>query len=149
MSDGSASRGPLDAAAVIRLIDENFPSMHSSKRIVMIESVADRVARCRLKPQESSIRPGGTISGPAMFMLADFTIYVALIATLGAPALPAVTSNLNINFLLRPGPADLIAEAQVIRIGRRLAYAEVRLLSDDSLDLVAHATGSYALGSVK
>ena len=83
-----------------------------------------------------------------MFMLADFTIYVALIATLGPAAIAAVTSNLNINFLTRPDPADLIGEARIIRLGRRLAYAEVSISADKSRELLAHATSNYVLPSI-
>lgn len=57
----------------------------------------------------------------------------------------AVTSNLNINFLQKPAPADLVAEAVVLRMGRRLAFCEVRLMSGEEERLVAHVTGSYAL----
>lgn len=110
-----------------------------------IESVADRRARVRLGIDPRNLRPGGTVSGPAMFTLADFAIYVALIATLGSSAIPAVTSNLSINFLLRPSPVDVIAEVNLIRIGRRLAYAEVALYSDGREEMIAHVTGSYAL----
>ena len=80
-----------------------------------------------------------------MFTLADYTIYIALIATLGLPAIPAVTSNLNINFLRRPEPVDLLADARIIRLGRRLAYCEVQLYSEGRTELVAHATGSYSI----
>lgn len=80
-----------------------------------------------------------------MFMLADFAIYVALIGTLGESAISSVTSNLNINFLARPEPNDLIAVARVIRIGRRLSYAEVHITADGAADVLAHATGSYAM----
>src|SRR5262249_51285863 len=66
-------------------------------------------------------RPGGTISGAAMFMLADFAVYVAIIAALGEIGLQAVTTNLNINFLAKPKPRDLIAEVRLIRLGRRWA----------------------------
>jgi acyl-coenzyme A thioesterase PaaI-like protein len=80
-----------------------------------------------------------------MFTLADFSIYAALIATRGAEAIPAVTTNLNITFLRRPEPRDLVAETHLIRLGRRLAYAEVTLRSDGVGEPVAHATGTYAL----
>lgn len=137
---------PLDLSEVTRLVDEHFPGLHAGGPTVVIESVADRRARVRLLLAERNIRPGGTISGPAMFMLADLTIYVALIASLGPPAIPAATANLNINFLSRPEPVELIGDARVIRIGRRLAYAEVSITADGAPDRVlAHATGSYAL----
>ena len=97
---------------------------------MVIESVGSRQARVRLKFTERSVRPGGTISGPAMFTLADFSIYVALIATLGAEGIPALTTNLNITFLKRPEQGDLIAQTRIIRLGRRLAYADVGLSMD-------------------
>lgn len=116
---------------------------------MVIESVAPSSARVRLELDSSNLRPGGTVSGPTMFTLADFTIYVALIATLGTSAITAVTSNLNITFLLRPDPVDPIAEARLIRIGRRLAYAEVSLYSAGRADIIAHATGTYAMPGIK
>ena len=84
-----------------------------------------------------------------MFTLADFSIYAALIATLGAPAIPAVTTNLNITFLATSRPARSRRQVtRIIRLGRRLAYAEVELTSDGEAEVVAHATGSYALPAV-
>lgn len=115
---------------------------------MIIEAVGAREARVRLCFTERSVRPGGTISGPAMFTLADFSIYVALLATLGAAAIPAVTTNLNITFLKRPEQGDLIAQTRIIRLGRRLVYADVALRADGADEMVAHATGSYAIPSV-
>ena len=148
MPSETKPRIPLSADEVGRLIDNAFPGVNAGKRTTVIESVADRSARVRLLLDERNIRPGGTLSGPAMFMLADFTIYVALIATLGPAAIAAVTSNLNINFLMRPEPADLIGEARIIRLGRRLAYAEVSISADKSRELLAHATSNYVLPSI-
>ena len=143
MSNETKSLMPLTVEAVRNLIDMHFPGIHAGGRTIDIESVGPDRACCRLKPGEASIRPGGTVSGPALFTLADFAIYVALIAREGVAALPAVTSNLNINFLLRPEPRDIVAEATILRMGRRLAFAEVKLYMDGSRALVAHATGSY------
>ncbi len=147
MSSQPPPQVPLSAEDVTRLIDETFPAIHAGGRQMIIESVGLRRARVRLVLDPRNLRPGGTVSGPAMFTLADFAIYVALLATLGPQAIPAVTSNLNINFLLRPDPVDPIAEVSLIRIGRRLAYAEVALYSDGREDIIAHATGSYALAT--
>ena len=138
---------PLNCDQVQSLIDHHFPGIRAQGHHLVIESVGERTAMCVLKPTPSSIRPGGTISGPAMFTLADFAVYVALIATLGEPAIPAVTSNLNITFLRRPPPEAIRAEAEVIRLGRRLAYAEVRMRSQGETEMIAHATASYAPGS--
>lgn len=149
MSNEAPPQAPLTTEAVSRIIDETFPEVHAAGRQITIESVGARRARVRLKFDPRHLRPGGTVSGPAMFMLADLTIYVALIATLGEVAIPAVTSNLNINFLLRPEPLDVIAEAKLPRIGKRLAFAEVALYSDGRDDMVAHATASYAIPTPK
>jgi uncharacterized protein (TIGR00369 family) len=142
-------RAPLTTEAVSRLIDETFPEIHAAGRQMLIESVGEGRARVRLAIDPRNLRPGGTVSGPAMFTLADFAIYVALLATLGPAAVQAVTSNLSINFLLRPKPVDVVAQVNLIRIGRRLAYAEVALYSDGHEEIIAHATGSYALPSAK
>jgi uncharacterized protein (TIGR00369 family) len=135
----------LSAETVTRLIDEAFPQIHSGGRVMEIESVGPDTARVRMRLNERNTRPGGTISGPAMFTLADFSIYAALIGRLGEPAIPAVTSNLNITFLTRPPPRDVVAETRLVRVGRRLAYAEVALYSDGHSEIIAHATGTYAL----
>jgi len=109
-----------------------------------IETVRDCYAKIRIPFLEKSIRPGGSISGPVMMTAADTAMYAAILATLGEVAM-AVTSNLNINFLQRPSQSDLVAEATIIKLGRRIAFCEVGISSDGSDELVAHATGSYSL----
>jgi uncharacterized protein (TIGR00369 family) len=127
------------------LIDAHFPQIHSGGRNMVIEDAGFRCARVRMKANPRNTRPGGTVSGPAMFALADFSIYVAVIATLGEAGIEAVTSNLNINFLARPEPNDMTAEAKLVRMGRRLAVGEVEIYSEGVPDMVAHATATYAL----
>jgi uncharacterized protein (TIGR00369 family) len=135
----------LSADAVTELIDEAFPQIHAAGRVLEIEHVGPDTARVRMRLNDRNTRHGGTISGPAMFTLADFSIYAALIGRLGVAAITSVTSNLNITFLMRPPPRDVIAETRLVRVGRRLAYAQVELYSDGGAEMIAHATGSYAL----
>jgi uncharacterized protein (TIGR00369 family) len=111
---------------------------------IAIEHLERGRARVRLKFHEGINRPGGTIAGPAMMALADLTMY-ALVLSYDRTLKMAVTSNLNINFLRKPGPADLIAEGHVLKLGRRLAVLEVAICSDGEPDPVAHVTGTYAL----
>ena len=83
-----------------------------------------------------------------MMALADFGIYVAILATVGwVPA--AVTTNLNINFLKKPAARDLVAEARLIKVGNRLAVPEIGIRSDGAEELVAHATGTYSIPAVQ
>jgi uncharacterized protein (TIGR00369 family) len=79
-----------------------------------------------------------------MMALADFAVYVAILATIGwVPA--AMTTNLNINFLKRPAPRDLLAEARLLKLGSRLAVADVSIHSEGENELVAHATSTYSI----
>jgi uncharacterized protein (TIGR00369 family) len=113
-----------------------------------VEALEAGRARVRLPFRSDFIRAGGTVSGPAMMMLADYALYAVImsVAELGEGA---VTSNLNATFLRRPPPVDVIADARLIRCGKRLAYGEVTLFSDGEGEPVAHATGTYALPLAK
>jgi uncharacterized protein (TIGR00369 family) len=137
----------LDIARVEALIDERFPQIHAGGRVFSIEAVGERSARVRMHHHERMLRPGGTVSGVAMFSLADFSVYVAIIATLGEAGIAAVTTNLNINFLSKPEARDMTASVNLIRLGRRLAVGEARLYSEGQSDMVAHAIATYALPS--
>lgn len=108
--------------------------------------LGDGRCRVRLPHREQNLRPGGTVSGPAMMSLADFSLYVAVLSAIGKVEL-AVTSQLSINFLRKPKPGDIIADCRMIKVGRRLAYGEVFLYSDGREDEgpVAHVTGTYAI----
>ena len=120
-----------------------FPQMGVGRNFV-IEAVGSMSARLRLLCREDHLRPGGTISGPTIFALADVALYVAILAQLGKVKL-AVTTNLNINFLRKPEPRDLIGEARLLKLGKRLAVGEVTMNSVGAPDIVAHATGTYSI----
>jgi uncharacterized protein (TIGR00369 family) len=79
-----------------------------------------------------------------MMALADFAMYVAVLAAIG-PVPLAVTINLNINFLRRPAARDLIAEARLLKLGKRLATGEVIICSHGETEPVAHVTSTYSI----
>ena len=139
------ARPPLmTLAEVSAFLDSDFPQIHAGGRSFIVEAVGPMTCRMRMLYHERHLRPGGTISGPAMFALADVALYVAILVQIGPVAL-AVTTSLNINFLRKPGNADLIAECRLMKLGKRLAVGEVTLLSDGHSDVVAHATGTYSI----
>ncbi len=111
---------------------------------VTIEKAEHRAAHLRMAIGDRSIRPGGTVSGPTMFMLADTAVYIAVLASVGPQAL-AVTTNMSINFLRKPAPKDLIADCRLLKLGKRLAVGDVTLYSDGEEEPVAHATGTYSI----
>ena len=126
-------------------MEQHFPQVQEGNGRVTIErlDVAETVVRMAHDPRV--IRPGGTISGPAMFKLADVGVYVAIIGRLGHAGLQAVTTSMTINFLLRPRPGDLFARVRLLKVGRRLVVAEVFLDVEGHDDIVAHATATYAI----
>jgi uncharacterized protein (TIGR00369 family) len=135
----------MSAAELAVFLDRDFPELQGgSEPTFFVEAVGPMTARMRLRYHPRHLRPGGTISGPAMFALADVALYAAILAQIGPVAL-AVTTNLNINFLRKPEPLDLIGDARLLKLGKRLAVGEVLLFAEGSEDLVAHATGTYSI----
>jgi uncharacterized protein (TIGR00369 family) len=134
----------LTAEELERLLSPEFPRLFHPETGLAILKVWDRGALVRQGFHPRTLRPGGTISGASMMMLADFTMYVALLAAIGwVPG--AVTINLNMNFLSKPAPRALAAECRLIKLGRRLAVGDIAIRSDGESDMVAHATSTYAI----
>jgi uncharacterized protein (TIGR00369 family) len=121
-----------------------FPEAFKSEGAPTILGVWHGGSRVRLAFAPSMLRPGDTISGPTMMMLADVAMYVAVLASIGWEPL-AVTTNLNINFLRKAPPGALIAECRLIKLGRRLAVGDVSLRAEEGDDMVAHATSTYSI----
>jgi uncharacterized protein (TIGR00369 family) len=125
-------------------LDREFPQIHLGGRIFSIEALGHGTCRMRMAYHERNIRPGGTLSGPSMFTLADLAFYVAVLGAIGPVGL-AVTTNLSINFLRKPAQAALVADCRMLKIGKRLAVGEVTLFSEGEAEAVAHATGTYSI----
>ena len=101
--------------------------------------------RTRLNVGERHLRPGGTVSGPSIFSLADVSVYLGILAMIGPEAL-AVTTNCSIDFMRKPASAtDLIAECRLLKLGRVLAVGEVLIFSEGSDAPVARASLTYSI----
>jgi uncharacterized protein (TIGR00369 family) len=111
-----------------------------------VEEIGAGTCRVRLPYRDQFLRPGGTVAGPLLMGLADFAVYVAVMSAIGRAEM-AVTTSLNCNFLRRPKPADVIGQARMLKVGRRLAYGEVSLFSegDEGGGPVAHVTATYSI----
>jgi uncharacterized protein (TIGR00369 family) len=141
---GSRKPGVMSAAEVMQLLEREFSQAFHAGSGTMIEDAWHGGCRIRRAYSERMLRPGGTISGPAMMALTDFAMYVAILASIG-PVPLAVTTNLNINFLRKPAQRDLIAETRLMKLGKRLAVGEVSIFSDGIDEMVAHATSTYSI----
>jgi len=110
-----------------------------------LEALGDGWAEMRLEVDESHLRPGGTVSGPAMMGLADVAMYAAILSRIGLVPL-AVTTNLNINFLRKPvAHAAIRARAKLLKLGKNLGVGEVFVYSEGMDEPVAHATMTYSI----
>jgi uncharacterized protein (TIGR00369 family) len=134
----------LTVKELVRRLSPEFPGMFDGNGGYAIEEVWFRGSRIRKHFDVQSLRPGGTIAGTTMMTLADFAPYVAVLASIGWVPL-AVTTSLTINFLKKPPQRDLFAEARLIKLGKRLAVADVAIRSEGEDDLVAHAVSTYSI----
>jgi len=133
----------MTAAEVSAFWDREFPQVQAGGDIAIV-SVAPGEAVLRLDVDQRHLRPGGTVSGPALFTLADVGAYAVLLAHVGPEPL-IVTTSLTVNFMRRPPVAPLLGSCRILKLGRRLAVVEVRISPAAGGDLVAHATGTYSI----
>lgn len=118
-----------------------FPQLNDEFEIVQI---GNGYCILQFEADEKHLRPGGTVSGPALFALADVAAYAAILAHIGPVAL-AVTTNLNINFLRKPAPGLIQGNAKILKLGKRLAIVEISITARENDQLVAHAIATYSL----
>ena len=125
-------------------LEREFPEMHAGGKVYFVEKVSPGEITMRFAADSRHLRPGGTVSGPAQFALADIASFVAVLAHVGPVAL-AVTTSATINFLRKPPPGDLLATARILKQGRRLVVIDCAISGGASDDLVAHAVATYSL----
>ena len=111
---------------------------------ITIEAVGAKSARARFRVGKQHLRPGDTVSGPTLMTLADVAMYAALLGEIGLVPL-AVTTNLNINFLRKPAHGDIVGDARLLKVGKRLAVGEVTLFSHCDPTPVPPVTSTHSL----
>jgi uncharacterized protein (TIGR00369 family) len=128
----------MDLAALQRVLDQ----VDSPYTVDEVKDNGD--VRLRLPVAQAHIRPGGTISGPALMAIADGAAWAAVLAHRG-PDMSPVSTSLHIDFLRRPEPEDLVADGVVLRLGRTLVVIDVSIHSAAEEKLVAKAQVTYAI----
>ena len=127
-------------AEIVEFLKREFPQFKYT-----IDAVGERCATVRHQITADDLRPGGTVSGPTLFSLSDAALYVAILGELGIVAL-AVTTDVTIHFLRKPSAtSDIIAQCNLIKVGRTLVIGDVLLYSEGDDAPIAHAVGSYAI----
>ncbi|MFV5592517.1 PaaI family thioesterase [Acinetobacter junii] len=127
---------------IISFLAQEFPQALEKTSIVEITS---KGAELLYRVDQSDLRPGQTVSGPTLMLVADFALYVAILGDLGLVAM-AVTTNMTINFFRKPnGMQNIKAVCKLIKVGKTLVTGEVWLYSVGDDEPVAHVIGTYAI----
>ncbi|WP_227267964.1 PaaI family thioesterase [Roseobacter weihaiensis] len=132
----------MDLETLSAFIDQVFEQVRGE---FTLEALEEETLRVRLNVKEKHLRPGGTVSGPAMFALADVAAYYMTLARIGPEAL-AVTTNCAIDFMRKPqAGVDIVAEARLLKLGRQLSVTDVLLYSEGAPKPVARASLTYSI----
>lgn len=127
---------------IISFLAQEFPQALEKTSIV---EITPKGAELLYRVDQSDLRPGQTVSGPTLMLVADFALYVAILGDLGLVAM-AVTTNMTINFFRKPnGMQNIKAVCKLIKVGKTLATGEVWLYSVGDDEPVAHVIGTYAI----
>ena len=136
----------MDRPALTAFLASDFSEVADD---FVVERVDESGLDLRLRVASRHLRPGGTVSGPAIFALADVAVYLAILSQIGPKAL-TVTTSASIDFLRKPAAgADLIGTARILKLGRVLAVGDVLIFSDGLPEPVARATLTYAIPPVR
>jgi uncharacterized protein (TIGR00369 family) len=132
----------LTAAEVNDLMAEAYPQLNDG--YLAYEAVEVFAGGCivRLNAGERHLRPGGTVSGPSLFTLADIGGYVCVLSHAGPDAL-AVTVNLDINFMRKAEAGPILGHCRILKLGKSLMVFDIDIIADGQT--VAHATGTYSI----
>jgi len=132
----------MNRQEVMDYMAEVFPQVRDD---FAIDALTENSLTMRLLTDERHLRPGGTVSGPAMFALADCAVYAMVLARVGRKAL-AVTTNCSMDFMRKPAAGvDMLAECRLLKLGRVLAVGDVLMFSEGQPQPVARATMTYSI----
>ena len=124
-----------------KFLEKEFPQVSNNFKIL---NTKPNYLSMLMHISDEHLRPGGTVSGPTMFLLADVSFYLATLSMIGPKSL-TVTTNCSINFLRKPNISDLISETRVLKIGKTLSVGDVLIYSKGIKEPVAHASLTYSI----
>ena len=122
-------------------LEKEFPQVSNNFKIL---NTKPNSLSMLMHISDEHLRPGGTVSGPTMFLLADVSFYLATLSMIGPKSL-TVTTNCSINFLRKPNISNLVSESRVLKIGKTLSVGDVLIYSKGIKEPVAHASLTYSI----
>jgi uncharacterized protein (TIGR00369 family) len=133
----------MDVPSLQSYLGELFPDINEGELARVVEIAPGRV-RLLLAANPRQLRPGGVVGGPAQMTTADVAMYALVLAHVGKVAM-AVTTSLTIHFLRPAVAGDLVAEARLLKLGRRIVTGQVTLWTEEPDRPCAEAMVAYAL----
>ncbi|MEP9374127.1 PaaI family thioesterase [Mesorhizobium sp. KR1-2] len=134
----------MTAAEVNALLRSVYPQLNGEYAAYEAVDVFPGGCTVRLNADERHLRPGGTVSGPSLFTLADIGGYVCVLSHAGADAL-SVTINLNINFVRKAEAGPVLGHCRILKMGKSLMVFDIDIVAGPDQHTVAHATGTYSI----
>jgi len=132
----------MSAEEIMSLLNKTFPQQ---SQFFEIDELSEESLVVRHKIDDSHLRPGGTISGPTMFSLADISLYILTMSRIGPVSL-AVTTNCSMDFMRKPKSGfDLIAKTRLLKLGKNLCVGDVLIFSEGLESPVARASMTYSI----
>jgi uncharacterized protein (TIGR00369 family) len=132
----------LTVDAVNALLKSAYPQLNEGYRFYEATNVFPGGCTVRLNADERHLRPGGTVSGPSLFTLADIGGYVCVLSHAGPDAL-SVTTNLTINFMRKASAGPIDGHCRILKLGKNLMVFDIDIVANG--ETVAHATGTYSI----
>ncbi|TPJ29086.1 PaaI family thioesterase [Mesorhizobium sp. B2-8-3] len=134
----------LNATEVNALMASVYPQLNDNLTSYEAIDVFPGGCTVRLNADERHLRPGGTVSGPALFTLADIGGYVCVLSHAGPDAL-SVTVNLDINFMRKAEAGPIDGHCRILKLGKSLMVFDIDIVAGPDGHTVAHATGTYSI----
>jgi uncharacterized protein (TIGR00369 family) len=132
----------MDAGEVNALLKTVYPQLNEQFDFYQTLEVFPGGCVVRFNAEERHLRPGGTVSGPSLFTLADIGGYICVLSHAGPDAL-SVTTNLTINYMRKAGIGPIDGHCRILKLGKSLMVFDVDMVADG--ETVAHATGTYSI----
>lgn len=139
-------RTPVPVVTIEELeafIEREFAQVHADGRVYSITELGPGFLTLRLDPNERHLRPGGTVSGPALFTLADLAAYYVILAHVGLKGL-TVTTGFHMDFMRKAAPGPIFCTGTILKLGKRLVVVSIAI-RDEAEELVAHGSCTYSI----
>ena len=89
--------------------------------------------------------PLGIIYGGAIATLIDTAAVFSLYSDMERQPKSAVTLNMNVQYFRAARAVDLIADAEVLKMGRKIAFVQVKVKAENSEEIIAQGELSFSL----